>query len=161
MDYKLFKKKTAKMFADLGFQTPGDHFYKSVNDEILIVFGLQKSNYGEYCYCEFGYCLKQISKYLPYPKYNQLNVNCGRIMIGSESRLNYSYYEGSELPQNLIMILSDKATAAIQIANKGPDEIKEMYFVQRKYTFSYILGADTAFYFGMDPSEFKYHICLT
>ena len=56
------------------------HFYKKVADDTVIVFGVQKSSYGKYCYIEYGHAFSSINRNMPYPKFNQLNLNCGRVM---------------------------------------------------------------------------------
>lgn len=78
---KDFVKQLGRFFSEKGFFYKSQHFYKELTDEVMIVFGLQTTAYGgKYCYMEYGYCFKSISKYLPYPKFYELNLRCGRIM---------------------------------------------------------------------------------
>ena len=88
-----FLKQLSDFFSDKGFICKKMHFYKKITSEVLIVFGLYASKYGEYYYLENGFCFKSISKFLPFPKYNQLNLNCGRIMFDKGKALCYKVTE--------------------------------------------------------------------
>lgn len=160
MDYRTFKQVMRSFFTTQGFSSHGDHFYKDTGDEILIVFGLQKSNYGDWCYLESGYCLKAINPFLPYPRHNQANINCGRLRTEDGSKLEYLQMEGTELPDAVKGMILAQAEVMQQVARNGPDMIRQVYFINKEIPFSYILGKETAYFFGMDPADFQYHICL-
>ena len=64
-----FLKQCTTFFSRKKFSCRNNHYYKEVSSDVLIVFGIQMSRYGGYCYLEYGYCFKSINKYLPYPKF--------------------------------------------------------------------------------------------
>lgn len=74
--------RITQFFRLKGFRKKGgNNFYLDLSDEVMLVFGVQKSMYGEYCYIESGYVFKSINKHLPYPKYYDVNLRCCRVII--------------------------------------------------------------------------------
>ena len=54
MTKKDFIKQLNPIFSCRGFSYKSNHFYKEVSNDTMVVFGLQKSNYGEYGYLEYS-----------------------------------------------------------------------------------------------------------
>ena len=46
MEKKDFLKQLRGFFSEKGFSNKGNHYYKALNDETVIVFGLQFTAYG-------------------------------------------------------------------------------------------------------------------
>ncbi len=145
------------IFSDRDFTYYKDHFYKEITSEISIVFGFQKSSYGDHGYIERGYCFKSINKYMPYPRFNELNLNCGRIMTPFGTRIEYQNID-QPFYNSLKQIINKEIDLMISLVEKGCDELIQYYF---NYDGSwYILGERTAAYFGKSFQDFKYHIVL-
>ena len=155
-----FDSKLTSLFAQRGFICKKKTYYKEISNEVTIVFGLQKSSYGAYYYLEYGFCFGSINQNMPYPKLCQINLNCGRIMTSIGKAIEYEKLpEGfmDELEQHLDEIITEMK----YLVNLGKDEFIR-YFLSGKGNQSwFILGAETADYFGLSMETFKYHIVLS
>lgn len=159
MTYATFKRELNQFFKQYGFTQHGSHFYLDMGNDILIVFGVQKSDYDEYCYMSYGYCFKSICKYLPFPKFNELNLNFGRLMPNNSQIISYATMSNEEVSEMLCGIRSI-VLEAIVLAKEGAEEIKRCCFIEKERKFSYVLGKVTVDYFHMDVKDFQYHICF-
>ena len=151
-----FLKQCTTFFSRKKFSCRNNHYYKEVSRDVLIVFGIQMSRYGGYCYLEYGYCFKSINKYLPYPKFNQLNLNCGRIMTDIGQAIVFE-----RLDENVMGALEKTIDALvdqlINLANLGRNEISKYYLSEASNKSWYILGEETANYFDLPKEVFQYH----
>lgn len=151
-----FLKQCTTFFFRKKFSCRNNHYYKEVSSDVLIVFGIQMSRYGGYCYLEYGYCFKSINKYLPYPKFNQLNLNCGRIMTDIGQAIVFE-----RLDENVMGALEKTIDALvdqlINLANLGRNEISKYYLSEASNKSWYILGEETANYFDLPKEVFQYH----
>ena len=151
-----FLKQCTTFFSRKKFSCRKNHYYKEVSSDVLIVFGIQMSRYGGYCYLEYGYCFKSINKYLPYPKFNQLNLNCGRIMTDIGKAIVFE-----RLDENVMGALEKTIDALvdqmINLANLGRNEISKYYLSEASNKSWYILGEETANYFDLPKEVFQYH----
>lgn len=151
-----FLKQCTTFFPRKKFSCRNNHYYKEVSSDVLIVFGIQMSRYGGYCYLEYGYCFKSINKYLPYPKFNQLNLNCGRIMTDIGKAIVFE-----RLDENVMGALEKTIDALvdqlINLANLGRNEISKYYLSEASNKSWYILGEETANYFDLPKEVFQYH----
>ena len=151
-----FLKQCKTFFSRKKFSCRNNHYYKEVSSDVLIVFGIQMSRYGGYCYLEYGYCFKSINKYLPYPKFNQLNLNCGRIMTDIGTAIVFE-----RLDENVMGALEKTIDALvdqmINLANLGRNEISKYYLSEASNKSWYILGEETANYFDLPKEVFQYH----
>ena len=151
-----FRKQLKQFFSQEGYHCRSSHFYKDISDEIGIALGIQYSSRPDYCYLEYGMYFKSINKYLPYPKFYQLNINCSRIMtcIGTDIR----YDNVDEIVMDDIKrVISEKMNDLINIINLGNEGIIN-YFLHEWHDKSwYILGEETAAYFGLPKEAFTYH----
>lgn len=144
------------MFSKKGFTCKSKHFYKDASDDVIIVFGVQMSSYGEYCYLEYGCCIKTINRYLPFPKFNQLNLNCGRVMTSFGKDLIYE-----EIDENAFVEIENAVDVTlnkmIKLINFERNEMIQ-FFLSGQFNQSwYILGNETARHFGFPKEAFKFH----
>ena len=154
-----FKKQLTSYFSKHSFFYKNNHYYKEVAHDILIVFGIQMSCYGACCYLESGYCFKSISKYLPYPKFNQLNLNCGRILTSVGVAMEFEEVN-DDIMAELINAIDQRLREMIDLSALGKDEIVNHYLSDSSNHSWYIIGEATANYFGLPKEAFRYHIVL-
>lgn len=152
-----FIKQMRHFFSSKGFFCKGRNYYKEITSEVMIVFGTQASIYGGYCYLEYGYCFKSINKYLPYPKHYQLNLNCGRIMTCNGQAIKYEDVDESFL-EDLKERIDTKNNEMMRIVALGRDGLIKYYLSGAHSGSWYILGKETADYFGLPTEAFLYHI---
>lgn len=123
---------------------------------MVIVFGIQTSRYGEYCYLEYGYCFNSINKNFPYPKFNQLNLNCGRVMTDMGNAIVFG-----KIDENTMDALEETIDGIISEMDKlvriGKDGMIKYYLSGEFNQSWYILGDQTADYFGLPKETFQYH----
>lgn len=151
-----FKKQMAAFFRSKGFFCKSNHYYKNVSSDILIVFGIYMSCYGGYCYLEHGYCFKSINKYLPYPKFNQLNLNCGRIMMDMGQAIVFEKLD-EDIMSGIKQTVDKKIDDLIDLVELGRDGMIKFYLSEMSDSSWYILGDETADYFGLPKEAFRYH----
>ena len=155
-----FKKWLNKYFSQKGFYCKSGHYYKEITNEVMIVFGLQYTNYGgKYCYLECGYCFKSINKYLPYPKYNQLNLNCGRVMTSKGKAIFFETLDEYQ-KDSLEQTIKERIDDLISIAYLKKDEMIKKIMLDGDRRSWYILGDETAAYFNLSREDFKFHFVL-
>ena len=153
-----FIRQLTLLFSLEGFSRKGNHFYKEASSDILLVFGVHSSQYGGYGYLEYGYCLKSISKYLPYPKFNQLNLNCGRIMTEVGKALVYETLDKNTM-NSLQKAIHEKIDLMGRLAASGGDRLIGFYLSEEHTESWYILGEKTAEYFRLPKDAFSGHFC--
>lgn len=141
---------------EYGFVRMGKHFYKDICNDLTIVFGLQKSRYGEYAYLERGYCIKSINQYLPYPKFYQLNLNCGRIMTKNGQAIHFAEVDEHYM-EDLIKIIIREYQEMSKRAELEKEQFIAYYLEEAKDLSWYILGDATAAYFGLTRKAFQFH----
>ncbi len=154
-----FVKQLTTFFVGKGFSCRYNHFYKEMTSDVIIVFGMHTSSYGGYCYLEYGYCFKSINKYLPYPKFNQLNLNCGRLMTGIGKAMVYEQLN-ENIVHNIEKTIGEEIDNLIDLVNLGKDRMIKFYLYETTNKSWFILGEETADYFGLPREAFKYHIVL-
>lgn len=151
-----FRKQLKKYFFQEGFINRSSHFYKEISDEIGIALGIQYPSRTDYCSLEYGIYFKSINKYLPYPKFNQLNINCGSIMtcLGHDFR----YEDVDEIVMDDIKrVISEKMNDLINIISLGNEGMINYFLHEWPYNSWYILGEETAAYFDLPKEAFTYH----
>ena len=151
-----FLKQLSDFFSDKGFICKKMHFYKEITSEVLIVFGLYASKYGEYYYLENGFCFKSISKFLPFPKYNQLNLNCGRIMFDKGKALCYNEFNENDMFM-LKQKLGSVVNSMINISTMEKEKMIQLFLTGSFNESLYILGDETAKYFDLPRDVFQFH----
>lgn len=75
MDIIEFKKIVREITSRHGFVYHNKNFYYEMSD-FFIVIGLQKSNYDNSYYINFGFFLKEMHKDIQYPKSNECDIVC-------------------------------------------------------------------------------------
>lgn len=154
-----FKKQLKQFFSGEGYFCKGSHFYKEVTNDLEVVFGMHYSSYGAYCYIEYGICFKSINKYLPYPKFYQLNVNCGRIMTSIGKAMVYENINGY-IMNDIKTVIKEKMNDLIYIISLGNEGMINYFLHEWPNNSWYILGEETAAYFGLPKEAFKYHFVV-
>ena len=151
-----FLKQLRNIFKRAGFTNYKEHFYSRLSFDEMIVFGLQFSSYGKYCYIEYGYVFESINKHMPYPKFNQLNLNCGRIMTEMGKAIIYENIDSIFMInlERTIMNLIENMTRLISL---GKDELIQYYISGASNQSWYIVGRETADYFNLPLDTFNYH----
>ncbi len=155
-----FKKELCKLFTIKGFMCKGTHFYRNITDEVMIVFGLQHSAYGAYYYMEYGYCFKTINQHLPYPKYTELNLRCGRIMTAKGQRITPDTLNDFELGdfETKVDALLQEMESVVVLGKSG---FIDYYLTEKCDESWHVVGMDTVEYFNLPIEAFQYHIELT
>ena len=131
-----FKKQLKQFFSGEGYFCKGSHFYN-----------------------EYGICFKSINKYLPYPKFYQLNVNCGRIMTSIGKAMVYENINGY-IMNDIKTVIKEKMNDLIYIISLGNEGMINYFLHEWPNNSWYILGEETAAYFGLPKEAFKYHFVV-
>ncbi len=155
-----FKKKLGKVFSIKGFVCKGTHFYKNITDEVMIVFGLQHSTYGAYYYMEYCYCFRTINQHLPYPKFAELNLRCGRLMTSKGQKIVPEMVNDIELG-DIEMRIDSLLQEMESVVDLGKGGFIEYYLTEKRDKSWRVVGMDTVEYFNLPIEAFQYHIELT
>lgn len=140
----MFLKSCTTLFKLNGFEKKGEtHFYKTLGNDILLVFGFYHSKYGSYYYIEYGFAIKSINQHMPYPRFNYLNIRCGRIGV-----CNTNTFEYEVIDENFLEEIKSAIQNEIDFLDecKTTDDIKEKIIKPNKY--SYIVDYNMQDYFG-------------
>lgn len=140
-----FLKQIWLFFKQYGFVKHGNHFYLDCENDIVCVAGFYQSNYGNYKYMEYGFAIKSINPRMPYPKFSELNINCGRILVNGKESI---YYE-KLLPEEIANSLHHEIQTFIMAGKQGKAGIQTLYLPKC----TYMIGAATANYFGISASS--------
>lgn len=70
-----FKKIVQEITSKYGFKYCNKNYYYELSD-LIVVIGLQKSNYENSFYINFGFCIKEIHNEIQYPKSNECDITC-------------------------------------------------------------------------------------
>ena len=90
MEKNEFLKLCSNTLKNLGFRKNGStHFYKDLNDDIMIVIGLCHSKHHSQYWFDGGIVIKPINKHMPYPKFHAVNIRKMDIGIGNQYYLDY------------------------------------------------------------------------
>ena len=160
MTKKQFLDEIAAFFCDNGFLRAKDHFYKDLSGDVMLVFGFQQSSYGKYGYMEYGYCFKSINRHLPFPRFNQMNLNCGRLMTDRGSAIEYGVID-NEFIRTIEQALRDKIHEMQELSQLDREVFVRHYLLMESRQSWYILGDETAAYFGLTRQDFKYHFTVS
>lgn len=121
-----FKKKTQDIISNYGFTYCKKNYYCDY-DKIIALINLQKSNYEDSYYINFGFCIKDIHNDLIYPKINECDIT-GRFVYEANGGKEYKYpldiMSSEELKINLEKNIS---TIIIPVFNAGISKFFEMF----------------------------------
>lgn len=78
MDNTEFKKIVQEITSKYGFMYCKKNYYCN-SDKIIVVINLQKSNFDNSYYINYGFCVKDIHNDLRYPKNNECDIT-GRFL---------------------------------------------------------------------------------
>lgn len=87
MESRQFVAYLGRIFSKNGFMQKGQRFYRNFGN-LSLAFALQRTAYGgEYYYMEYGFFFPDICPYAPYPRFNELDINCGRVMLPNDGQV--------------------------------------------------------------------------
>lgn len=153
MEKREFLKFTANIFRENGFYRKGTNFYRECSDDIIVVFSFFKSSYGSYFYGEYGLVFMTINKHLPYPKYNELDINFGRIMMGFGKAIKYENITEEEL-NVFSSTIKNYVDRILSIVEKGKKEIVRQCINSSPPLVEYVLKATPSF-LGLSNDLFR------
>lgn len=153
MEKNAFLKLCASFFKANGFSRKGNSFYYDNKDGILLVFGLNKSSYGPYYYMEHGCVFTEINKHLPFPKYNELDINLGRIMLPYGKAIHYELM-GENDCNDLVDVIQQQINLLRPAIDGGREQIVRQLFYSGSMKISYVLKG-TPEYLGIGIEYFK------
>ena len=156
---ELINKMTV-YFSNKGFLCKSNHYYKEVTGEMTIVFGIHFSSYGGCCYLEYGYSIKSLNNNIPYPRFNELNLNCGRVMTNIGKAIVFENTDEKVFIE-ITKAIDEIVDKMVDLAKMGRDTMIQHYLSERTNQSWYILGKETADYFGMPVEAFRYHFVKT
>lgn len=145
MDKKQFVQLCTKVFKKYGFTRRGCNYYKDLDNDILVIFGLQKSSFGDYYYVEFGFCFKSINRYMPFPAYHEANLRCGRLIVNETKTIEY-FTLNEDVFANA---LSLKIHELIENGQKGKQTLVSAYLSKTQGN-AKIIGEATLNYLGIE-----------
>lgn len=160
MTKKQFLDEISAFFCENGFLRVKDHFYKDLSGDVMLVFGFQQSSYGKYGYMEYGYCFKSINRHLPFPRFNQMNLNCGRLMTDRGCAIEYAAIDEGFI-RTFEQTLRDKIHELLMLSQLNKEELIRHYLLMESRHSWYILGDETAAYFGLTRRDFMYHFTVS
>lgn len=108
MDKKFFKKALEEIFKKFGFQYKSNAFYHDDGSSITVIT-LQKSNFSNSFYINFGFLIEEESPGIIYPKEYDCDV-FGRFTL----ELNGEYCQSIDLNR---VIIDDLLSAVTQFMN--------------------------------------------
>ena len=152
MEKKEFLKYCSEIFKSRNFLSKGQSFYFHGSQEILVVFGITKSSYGPYFYIEYGFAIRSVNKCLPHPKFNEVDLNCGRIMTPKGKAIRYEELSHDDC-QALRTVLNHYIDETIAAVSNGTDYFLNSYVLTYPSPVSYVTKEMPA-YFGVDNNTF-------
>lgn len=88
MDNLQFKKVIQECITKYGFKYYRENFYYEL-DNVIIVINLQKSNFDNSYYINYGFCMKDIHDGLQYPKCNAKECDITCRFVDTTNKGNY------------------------------------------------------------------------
>lgn len=146
MEQKAFLKLCTSVFKQYGFEKKNNNYYRCFDNDVMLVFGLQKSAYGGNCYyLEYGFVFQSINKYMPYPKYHQANIRQDRMAIDGNCAIEYNAISEDIFVHNLSRVLDE----VIEVCTHGKDAIVN-YSILGDNKAMLIQGYDTLPYLNLE-----------
>ena len=153
MDKKAFLKFCTNIFEENGFYRKGSSFYLDYNEDTLVVFSFVKSAYGAYYYIEYGLVFKAINRHLPFPKYNELDINFERLMTKKGKAIMYEVMTEVECDE-LSGTLQENINHILSIVAGGKESIARQCIEKDIAEVAYVLKG-TPEYLGLNADLFK------
>lgn len=155
MEKRAFLKSCSKIFIDSAFVQKGNTFFYDNQNGIILVFAVYKSSYGAYYYMEHGIVFSAINKHMPFPKYNELNINFGRIMFPFGKAIFYESMNECDF-EELMITIKQIIKQMRPIVDGGKNKIVHQIVIPSPKMISYVLK-DTPEYLGLCNDFFKEH----
>ena len=153
MTKQYFLELISKYLKEKNFTKRGNNFYFDFKNDIMLIIGLQKSTYEEYYYFEYGFVFKKINSFMPYPKFHQANIRCGRINVNGRTTIYYQRVSETDLLNALEKVLN----RALSNGQTGIERIKQYYIQSEKRNYMAIVGQKTLEYLGLKGDGLTVH----
>lgn len=142
-----FTKSINTLLKRDGFIKKGSNFYFDCGNDIVCVFGVDRSNLGDYCYMEYGFAIKSINPKSPFPTFSELNINCGRLLIDGDTAI---YYE-SVNEDNMIKAIHEVLIKLVETGKEGKEAICRVFIPKCHY----IISQKTLEYLGIEQGKLR------
>ncbi|MBE6882048.1 MAG: DUF4304 domain-containing protein [Ruminococcaceae bacterium] len=133
MDLNEFKKVCWKTFKKYSFIKKGNNFHYVYNEEFGLVYGIQKSYYGSYCYIEPAIYIKSINEFMPFPPFSGCEIRCARLTHTVGNNLTTTFYYEILDEQEINDALEKSIPIYIDLIKGGKSEIRKCYLENEMY----------------------------
>lgn len=141
MDNLEFKKIVQDVTSKYGFKYLKKNYYLELAD-LIIVIGIQKSNYENSFYINFGFCVKEIHNDIQYPKNNECDITCRFLNGPSKGIYQLDIQNREELVNSLEKNIND---FIVPVINAG---LKQFFILYPQY--SCLASLNLKKYLGMN-----------
>ncbi|WP_158588939.1 DUF4304 domain-containing protein [Butyrivibrio sp. XB500-5] len=126
MDNTEFKKELQKIVNDYGFIYCKKKYYYDL-EKMTVLINLQKSNYENSYYVNYGFCIKDLHDGVEYPKINECDLT-GRFFYEVNGEKDFKYpldiISNDELKTNLEYNIN---SIIIPVINEGVNKYFELF----------------------------------
>lgn len=136
-----FKKIVQEITSKYGFKYCNKNYYYELSD-LIVVIGLQKSNYENSFYINFGFCIKEIHNEIQYPKSNECDITCRFLNETGNGIYQLDIQNREELVNSIEKNIND---FIIPVINAG---IKQFFILYPQY--SCLASLNLKKYLGMN-----------
>lgn len=136
-----FKKIVQEITSKYGFKYCKKNYYYELAD-LIVVIGLQKSNYENSFYINFGFCIKEIHNEIQYPKSNECDITCRFLNETGKGIYQRDIQNREELVNSLEKNIND---FIVPVINAG---IKQLFILYPQY--SCLASLNLKKYLGMN-----------
>ena len=95
-----FKKIVQESTSKYGFQYCKKNYYCDL-DNVIIVINLQKSDFNNYYYINYGFCVKDIHNEIQYPKWNECDITSRFVNAMNKDEYRLDKLNAEELVMSL------------------------------------------------------------
>ncbi len=143
-----FISTCTNVFREYGFKRKGRNYYLDFQNDLLLIFGLQKSAYGcDYYYINYGFAIKSVNAHMPFPKDYEANLDCGRVTHNGNPMLEYPDMTEADLRRALHVSL----LIPLSVGMNGLQALIDTYIETKKCC--WIVGKKAAELLGTDPEK--------
>lgn len=126
MNHFEFKKILKACISDIGFKYCKKNYYYQ-SEELIAVINVQKSNYDDSYYVNYGFCVKAIHDRLEYPKINECDI-IGRFVNETNGGAEYEFQLSTINPDELTKcFICNTEHIIIPIVNEGINKYFELF----------------------------------
>lgn len=121
-----FKQILKTVIKKYGFEFHNNRFYFD-SSNLIVVIDTQKSNYDNYYYINFGFCLKELHKDVHYPKSFECDIACRFLNNESKGIYQLDMLSCKEFSENLEKNIEDFIVPVIN------NDINEFFILFPQY----------------------------